>query len=132
MLQKLRLDFQDVFSDGMNFDRLLFSAELDRGVVRIDEPLQIKSHGSSIFLAGVMDMNTNTLSNEIVLTLPLSSSLPWYVAIATANPVALIGALVSKKIFESQLDRMASSKFRVTGNIDDPKIGICWPVSEQS
>ena len=122
VLQRLRLDFKDVFSKGMSFNRILFDVDLEEGVARLEEPLHIKSSGSDIFFGGTMDLNANTLSSEVVVTLPLSSSLPWYVAIATANPVALIGAYAGKKIFENQLDRMASSKYRVSGTISDPNI----------
>ena len=122
VLQRLRLDFKDVFREGTSFNRILFDAQTDKGVLRFDEPLHIKTTGSEVLLAGTMDLNTDTLALEVVVTLPLTSSLPWWVGIATANPVAVISALVGRKIFEGQLDRMASMKYRVTGSLDDPKI----------
>ena len=122
VLQRLRLDFKDVFREGTSFNRILFDAQTDKGILRIDEPLHIKTTGSDILLAGTMDLNADTLALEVVVTLPLSSSLPWWVGIATASPVALISALVGKKIFEGQLDRMASMKYRITGSLDDPVI----------
>ncbi|MCY3885262.1 MAG: DUF3971 domain-containing protein [Gammaproteobacteria bacterium] len=122
VLQRLRLDFKDVFREGTSFNRILFDAQTDKGILRIDEPLHIKTTGSDILLAGTMDLNTDTLDMEVVVTLPVSSSLPWWVGIATANPVAVIGSLVGKKIFEGPLNRMSSMKYRVTGSLDDPDI----------
>ena len=122
VLQRLRLDFKDVFREGTSFNRILFDAQTDKGVLRFDEPLHIKTTGSEVLLAGTMDLNTDTLALDVVVTLPLTSSLPWWVGIATASPVAVISALVGRKIFEGQLDRMASMKYRVTGSLDDPKI----------
>lgn len=122
VLQRLRLDFKDVLREGTSFSRILFDVETDRGILQIDEPLHIKTTGSDIRLAGSMDMNTDALNLEVVATLPLSSSLPWWVGIATANPVAVISALVGKTVFEGQLDRMASMKYRVTGSLDDPAV----------
>lgn len=122
VLQRLQLDFKDVFREGTSFNRILFDVQTEDGILRIDEPLHIKTTGSDILLAGTMDLNNDSLAIEVVVTLPLSSSLPWWVGIATANPVAVISALVGKKIFEGQLDRMASMKYRVTGSLDDPDI----------
>lgn len=122
VLQRLQLDFKDVFREGTSFNRILFDAQTDKGVLRFDEPLHIKTTGSEILLAGTMDLNADTLALDVVVTLPLTSSLPWWVGIATANPVAVISALVGRKIFEGQLDRMASMKYRVTGSLEDPKI----------
>ncbi len=122
VLQRLQLDFKDVFREGTSFNRILFDVQTENGILRIDEPLHIKTTGSDILLAGTMDLNNDSLAIEVVVTLPLSSSLPWWVGIATANPIAVISALVGKKIFEGQLDRMASMKYRVTGSLDDPNI----------
>lgn len=122
VLQRLRLDFKDVFREGTSFNRILFDVQTDKGILQIEEPLHIKTTGSDILLAGTMDLNAETLAMEVVVTLPVSSSLPWWVGIATANPVAVISTLVGKKIFEGPLNRMSSMKYRVTGSLDDPDI----------
>lgn len=124
ILDRLLLDFRDVFGEGTRFSRILFNVDLDQGLLRTNNPVTIKTHGSDISFAGYIDMHSEVLDMEVVVTLPVSSSIPWYVGLATGNPVAVITSLAVKKLFEGQIDQFSSSKYRVTGTIEDPKIEL--------
>ena len=68
-------------------------------------------------------MNTENLDCEVIVTLPLSRSLPWYAAsIAGTNPVTAVGLLIGQQIFVQQLNRMSSGKYRVQGSFDEPEV----------
>lgn len=123
-LDRLRLNFRDVFGEGTRFNRILFDVDLDEGVLRTNQPVLIKTNGSDISFAGDMNLNSDTVDMEVVVTLPVAGSIPWYVALATGSPVAVITTLAAKKLFEGQIDQMSSSKYRVTGTIDDPKVEL--------
>lgn len=124
MLDRLRLNFRDVFGEGTRFNRILFVVDLEEGVLKANQPVVIKTNGPEVSFAGDLDMKQETVEMEVVVTLPVAGSIPWYVALATGSPVAVITTLAAKKLFEGQIDQMSSSKYRITGTIDDPKIEL--------
>jgi uncharacterized protein YhdP len=70
-----------------------------------------------------VDLREGTLKNEMIVTLPVSESLPWYAAyVAIANPLAGIGVAIGERILRKPIQRMSSAKFTVDGRIDDPEV----------
>ena len=70
-------------------------------------------------------MLNNTLDNELIVTLPVSESLPWYAAyLAVANPIAGLGVIVGERVFRKPIERFSSGKFQVEGNINDPDVSF--------
>lgn len=123
IVQRLGVNFFNLFREGLSFDRVLFHLDLDRSLVLIDSdrPITIKSSGADIFISGTVDIETENIELEVVVRLPLSRSLPWYVAILSGNPTVMLGTLISTTIFEDQIDRIASHKYKVTGTLSDPE-----------
>ena len=119
--RRLKLDFSDVFDRGIGFDRVRANGELDEGVLSFTEPMEIHGPGSDFRINGTVDLADGTLNNEMIITLPLSSSLPWYaVWIAAAEPVTAVGVLVGREIFKEQIKTLSSAKYRITGTIEEP------------
>lgn len=120
--RRMQLDFSDVFDRGIAFDRVTGSGELDAGVLAFTDPMEIHGPGSDFMINGTVDLGDGTLDNEMIVTLPLSSSLPWYAWIATAEPVTAVGVLVGSEIFKQQIRTLSSAKYRITGTIEDPNL----------
>ena len=119
--RRLKLDFSDVFDRGIGFDRVRANGELDEGVLSFTEPMEIHGPGSDFRINGTVDLADGTLNNEMIITLPLSSSLPWYaVWIAAAEPVTAVSVLVGREIFKEQIKTLSSAKYRITGTIEEP------------
>ena len=119
--RRLKLDFSDVFDRGIGFDRIRANGELDDGVLSFTEPMEIHGPGSDFRINGTVDLADGTLNNEMIITLPLSSSLPWYaVWIAATEPVTAVGVLVGREIFKEQIKTLSSAKYRITGTIEEP------------
>ena len=119
--RRLRLDFSDVVDRGVDFDRVRANGELDAGVLSFTEPMEIHGPGSDFRINGTVDLGDGTLNNEMVVTLPLSSSLPWYAAwLAATEPVTAVGVMVGREIFKEQLRTLSSAKYRITGTIEEP------------
>ena len=58
----------------------------------------------------------------MVVTLPLSSSLPWYAFwLASTNPATAAGVLLGREVFKRQIEALASARYRVTGTLEEPK-----------
>ncbi len=119
--RRLALDFSDVFERGIGFDRIRANGDLDDGVLSFVEPMEIHGPGSDFRINGTVDLADGTLNNEMIVTLPLSSSLPWYAAwLATTEPVSAVGVLVGRQIFKEQIKTLSSAKYRITGTIEEP------------
>ncbi|MDE0349527.1 MAG: DUF3971 domain-containing protein [Gammaproteobacteria bacterium] len=120
--QRLRLDFSDVFGQGIGFERIRASTSLDRGVLRFEEPLEIRGPSSEFRIYGTVDFHDGALDNEMVVTLPLSSSLPWYAFwLASTNPATAAGVLLGREVFKRQIEALSSARYRVTGTLEEPK-----------
>ena len=120
--RRMQLDFSDVFDRGIAFDRVSGSGELDEGVLSFTDPMEIHGPGSDFRISGTVDLGDGTLDNEMIVTLPLSSNLPWYAWLATAEPVTAVGVLVGSEIFKEQIRTLSSARYRITGTIEDPNL----------
>ena len=119
--RRLTLDFSDLFERGIGFDRVRASGDLDEGVLSFAEPMEIHGPGSDFRINGTVDLADGTLNNEMIVTLPLSSSLPWYaVWLATTEPVSAVGVLVGRQLFKEQINTLSSARYRITGTIEEP------------
>ncbi|MYB36766.1 MAG: hypothetical protein F4Y26_05105 [Gammaproteobacteria bacterium] len=121
--KRLNLDFSDVFGEGIGFDEVRMQLALDDGLVRFEEPASIAGTGSSFRINGTVDLDTGELDNEMIVTLPLHQSLPWYAAfIALANPAGAVGVLVGGQLLREPLSRLTSGKYRIGGTYDEPEV----------
>ena len=70
-----------------------------------------------------MNIKTGELDNDLIVTLPVGRNLPWYAAYsALANPLVGAGVFLAQKIFEDQINRMTSAKYKVSGTVDLPVV----------
>lgn len=119
-LRRLQLDFSDVFKNGVSFDSLEGGFALQQGIVQTTAPIEIKSPSSGFRLAGNIDFNTDQTDMELIATLPVARNLPWVAALAGGLPAAA-GVYVASKIFEDQVDKIASVAYDIHGPWTDPQ-----------
>ena len=63
------------------------------------------------------------LDNEMIVTLPVSKSLPWYAAyVALANPLAGVGLLVGERVLRRPLEQFSSARYRIGGTLENPEV----------
>lgn len=121
--RRARLDFSDVLGKGLSFDRIKAEMRFEDGMLELPEPALVEGTSSILRITGRVDLTTWALDNDVVLTLPVSRSLPWYAAYAAlANPLAGAGVLVAERLLRDQLDSFSSARYRVTGTLDEPKL----------
>ena len=119
---RLQLDFSDVFGKGIGFDSIRARTVFDDGLLRFAEPMLIEGPGSEFKIYGTVDFANGSLDNDMIVTLPLSSSLPWYaIWLASTNPATAASVLLGQQVFKEQLDALSSARYRVTGAIEDPE-----------
>ena len=122
LAHRLQFDFSDVFGQGIGFDSIRARAAFDDGLLRFREPMEIRGAGSAFKIYGTVDFTDGSLDNDMIVTLPLSASLPWYaVWVASANPATAAGVLLGRQVFKEQLAALSSARYRVTGVIENPE-----------
>ncbi len=123
--KRMRGDFSDLTGKGLSFDKLKATVSFDRGHLAFVEPLKVKGSGSEFEVAGNVDLVTGELDNEMIVTLPVSKSLPWYAAyIALANPLAGAGILVGERVLRKPLEQFSSAKYEIGGTLDEPQVNL--------
>jgi uncharacterized protein YhdP len=123
LAKRINLDFSDVVDEGISFSRVGADIQLEDQQLSFNRNLLVNSTSSTYELGGTVDLREGTLKNEMIVTLPVSESLPWYAAyVAIANPLAGIGVAIGERILRKPIQRMSSAKFTVDGRIDDPEV----------
>jgi uncharacterized protein (TIGR02099 family) len=122
--RRLRFDFSDVLDEGYSFDKITGQVSLNKSEMEVTSPMVIQSSGSQFKIGGRANLNSGELDGDMIVTLLVGKNLPWYAAYSAIVTGPLIGAsvLLAQKIFENQINQMASSKYKVTGTIDEPDI----------
>ena len=116
-----RLSLSHMFESGIPFDSVKGEIYLHRGTVEV--PLMEVTGGSSFQFSGLSEIQTRSLSGELVATLPVASNLPWIAALAASIPVAA-GVYVVSKLFDQQMSRLSSAVYSIGGTWDDPQVNF--------
>ena len=107
----------------MSFNRIHAGVNLRSGILEFSEPMFVEGNGLLFRVNGTVDLTDGALDNELVVTLPVSDSLPWYAAyIAIANPAAGVGVLLGRRIFGAQIENLSSGKYQISGTLNDPQV----------
>lgn len=123
IVKRMSLDFSDVFGRGVSFNEVVAPLALVDGRAWFTEPARIKGTGLRFEISGEVDLASGVLDNEMVVTLPLHASLPWYAAVlAMSNPAAAAGVLVGREVFRNPIERLSSGMYRVSGTFDEPDV----------
>ncbi|MRI32264.1 TIGR02099 family protein [Endozoicomonas sp. OPT23] len=124
LTRRLRLDFSDLYRQGISFDQIKGVLKFDKGLVSFDEPLVIAGPSSDFKMAGEVDTEKNKLDVSLVVTLPVTSNLPILsVLLGTAPQVAGI-IYIADKLVGDQVDKLASIRYRIEGSLDNPEVSL--------
>lgn len=120
-LRRLRLDFSDLASDGTPYDDLGGDFTINQNVVNTLTPVIVGLPSGRLLIDGAVDIEQNEVDAQLVVTLPARQNMAWIAALAGGLPAA-VGVWAVSKIFDDQLDSLASVSYQVTGPLDDPKV----------
>jgi len=116
--RRLRLDFSDLYKKGLSCDRISGDFAFQGPRVTTDN-LVIESPSAEFRISGELDLKAKTLDHRMDVTLPLSSNL---YAGCLAGPAACAGIFVFDRLWGSDLEKMTTLSYRVTGSWQDPKV----------
>jgi len=106
----LRLDFADLFQEGVRYDRVEGSVRLDGGNAHL-ENVTMHTEAARIDLSGRVGLVAQDYDQVLTVTPKLSASLPL-------APIWLAEKFLNRKL----IDPAFSYRYMITGPWDDPKI----------
>ena len=116
-----RLSLSHMFESGIPFESVDGEIFFHAGTLEVAR-MDVK--GSSSFqFSGVSDVESQSLSGELVATLPVARNLPWIAALAASLPVAA-GVFVVSKVFSKQMNRLSSAVYSISGSWNDPQVNF--------
>ncbi|HSR65033.1 MAG TPA: AsmA-like C-terminal region-containing protein, partial [Xanthomonadaceae bacterium] len=120
--RRLTLDFRDLFSKGLAFDRLHGDVRLGAGLARTDN-LAIDGPAADIRIHGAADLRAQAF-DQTVEVFPKTGNLLTVAGALAGGPVgAAIGA-AANAMLQKPLGRIAAKTYRVTGPWKDPKVEV--------
>ncbi|MFT0867026.1 YhdP family protein [Pseudomonas sp. CAM1A] len=124
--RRLRLDFSDLFSKGLAYDRVKGLLVASEGVYVTREPITVTGPSSNFELDGTMDFVRDRVDAKLLVTLPVTNNLPLAALIVGAPAVG--GALfLVDRLIGDRVARFASVHYRVEGPVKEPKITFVKP-----
>ncbi|MDZ4020312.1 YhdP family protein [Pseudomonas sichuanensis] len=124
--RRLRLDFSDLFSKGLAYDRVKGLLVASEGVYVTREPITVTGPSSNFELDGTLDLARDRVDANLMVTLPVTNNLPLAALIIGAPAVG--GALfLVDRLIGDRVARFASVHYRVEGPVKEPKITFVKP-----
>ncbi|TVP87833.1 MAG: TIGR02099 family protein [Thioalkalivibrio sp.] len=120
--RRLRLDFRDVYTQGLAFDRMAGEAVLDGGDLLLPE-LRIQSPSAVVRVSGRTGLVARDFEQSIVVVPRLRSTLP-IVGTLLGGPVTGVVVLVVERALGigDQVEEAARVEYFVTGPWSDPDV----------
>ncbi|MCY3639433.1 MAG: DUF3971 domain-containing protein [Gammaproteobacteria bacterium] len=124
IFKRMNFDFKDVTGEGVSFDTLKADTKLNAGTLEFVEPAKMKGSGSDFKMGGSINLIDGIMNdNEMIVTLPVSDSLPWYaVYVSLANPVAGLAVLAGQQALKKPIKQLSTAKYEISGSWDDPDV----------
>jgi uncharacterized protein YhdP len=115
-----RANVNQLFEPGVAFATAQGQLAFSTGVLAIPD-FSIDGPGGAFSFSSDIDLKTDAIEGELIVTLPLIDNIPWVAALAGGLPLAA-GAYLMSKIFEDQVKSLSSGVYDVTGSLSDPEV----------
>jgi len=127
--RRLTLDFRDIFSDGLAFDRIDGKLNVRQGVMRTIEPLSIRGPAAQIEIQGETDLRAETQDMQVVVRPEVGNVAA--VGVALINPVVGAATLLANTVMQNPLNRLFAYRYHVTGTWADPLVDAAGQTEER-
>lgn len=122
--RRLRLDFSDVYQSGFHFDSVSGKMLVNNGLVKIVDTLDIRGPSAKFSASGTVDLNSKQLNQELSVTFPITSTLPFVAILAGFAPPVAASLFVGEQLVGDQIERITSATYRLTGSWDEPDLKL--------
>ena len=118
--RRLRLDFSDVFGEGLSFDRVAGHFELADGMATTDD-VRIDAPAAEVRMRGTTDLKGRTYDQTLIVRPGVGSALPVLGALA-GGPVGAAAGAALQQLFSRPLGGISQVRYSVTGDWQQPLI----------
>lgn len=110
----LKLDFHDVFSEGLAFDGITANATITRGVARTEN---LKMHGvaATVLMDGSADIGNETANLHVVVIPEFNLGTGPLVYALAVNPVIGLGSFLAQLFLRAPMMKALTYEMQVTG-----------------
>ena len=117
----LKLDFHDVFSEGLAFDGITANAMISRGVVRTEN---LKMHGvaATVLMDGTADIANESTNLHVVVIPEFNLGTGPLVYGLAVNPVIGIGSYLAQLFLRAPVMKALTYQMQITGPWKSPTI----------
>lgn len=122
--RRIRFDFRDVFSDGLEFDSITGDVIIEKGIALTDN-LTIKSSAAMIDFKGNANLVVSTQNIRVKIVPQVGDAAA--LAVVAVNPLAGAAAFALQRLLKNPLGQLASYEYEVTGDMSDPQIRKVGP-----
>lgn len=122
--RRLRLDFSDVYQSGLHFDAVQGNVKIKDGVMTIIDTLDIKGPSAKFAASGTVNLNNKELNQELSVTFPITSTLPFVAILAGFAPPVAASLFVGEQLVGDQIEKFTSATYRLTGPWDEPQLKL--------
>ena len=120
LLRRLRLDFSDVFEDGLAFDSIHGSGVIKNGIFHTNN-LTMKALAGNMSIQGSTNLINDTVDARVKFIPDLTSGIPLLAAFAVA-PQSALYVWAASTLLAPFIDVFTQINYSVTGSMFAPKI----------
>jgi uncharacterized protein (TIGR02099 family) len=120
IIRKMKLDFRDVFDDGMAFNSITGSGKMRDGIF-VSNNLIMDAVAGEMTIKGKADLNTRLVDAEVSFTPDLTSGIPILTAFSVAPQTAIIVLAVATAI-ATVIDVITQVNYKVEGSLESPTV----------
>jgi uncharacterized protein (TIGR02099 family) len=122
MLPKLlKLDFRDIFSEGLAFTGVTATAAIERGVLHTDN-LKMRSVNATVLMDGSADIDKETQNLRAVVIPEFNLGTGSLVYALAVNPVIGLGTFLAQLFLREPVMKALTFQYQITGTWKDPVI----------
>ena len=122
--RRLRLDFTDVYESGLHFDDVKGKATIEDGLITIVDTLNVDGPSAKFSASGTVNTLNKELDQELAVTFPLSSTLPFVAILAGFAPPVAASLFVGERLVGDEIERFTSATYKLTGSWDEPSLKL--------
>jgi uncharacterized protein YhdP len=123
LFRRLKLDFSDLYKQGISFDKLIGNYQINSGIAHSSQPLLMRGPSTDMKAEGSIDLIHKTLDKRVDIILPLVGTTPLAAVLLGAPQVA--GALwLIDKVIGDKINEATKISYTLTGPWSEPVLEL--------
>jgi len=122
--RRLRLDFSDVYQTGLHFDDIKGKTKITNGIIEIVDTLDFVGPSANFSASGSVNTLTKELDQELAVTFPVFSTLPFVAILAGFAPPIAASIFVGEKLVGGEIEKFSSATYKLSGSWEEPELKL--------